>query len=88
MNVQELRDERKRLSLQAEEVLAAARAENRDVTPEEDAKFEAIHADIEKLRKRIEREERQASVAASLDATQGRRSEPNQPAGESPHGLE
>jgi HK97 family phage major capsid protein len=79
MNLQELRDERKRLAVQAEEVLAASRAENRDVTPDEDAKFNAIHEDIEKLRKRIDREERQQAVSASLEASQGRRSEPAQP---------
>jgi HK97 family phage major capsid protein len=79
MNLQELRDQRKRLADQAEEVLTKARTENRELLGDEEAQFDAIHADIEKLRKQIEREERQASVTASLDETSGRRSEPTQP---------
>jgi HK97 family phage major capsid protein len=79
MNLQELRDERKKLADQADEILAVARRDNRDVQGDEEAKFDAIHVDIEKLRKRIEREERQAEVQASLAEPQGRRSEPTQP---------
>lgn len=77
MTLQELREQRKKLSVDAEEILTNARQASRDLSTEEDQKFEAIHADIEGLRKQIEREERQASVAASLEGTQGRRTEPN-----------
>jgi len=79
MNLQELRDERKRLANQADEILTKAREEKRDTNPEEDKTFDTIHADIEKLRLRIEREERQETVNASLAESQGRRSEPSQP---------
>jgi HK97 family phage major capsid protein len=79
MTIQELRTERKRLADQAEEILAKARTENRDVNAEEEKQFEAIHVDIEKLRKQIEREERQADVLSSLEQSAGRRSEPSQP---------
>ncbi len=79
MNLNELREEKGRLANEADQILVKAREENRsDLRAEEDAKFEAIHADIEKLTKQIQREEKQASVLASLGDSQGRRSEPNQ----------
>jgi HK97 family phage major capsid protein len=80
MNINELRAERKRLADQADEVLARSRNENRDATGDEDAQFQAIHAEIDNLKKRIDREERQESVLASLNEPQARRSEPAQPA--------
>jgi HK97 family phage major capsid protein len=77
MTVQELRDERKTLADQADEILKKARAETREMTGDEEAKFDTIHADIEKLRLKIEREERHATVMANLEGSTGRRSEPN-----------
>jgi HK97 family phage major capsid protein len=76
MTIQELRAERKTLADQADEILRKAREENRETTADEDASFDRIHEDIDKLRKRIEREERQLDVQASL-AESSRRSDPN-----------
>ena len=64
--VQELRDERKKLANQADEVLTKAKEAGRmDLSPEEVQRFDAIHADIDKLKARIEREERQAAELAA-----------------------
>jgi len=75
--LEELRTERKRLADQANEVLTKAREAGRmDLSSEETQKFDAIHADIDKLKARIEREEKQANELALLAEPQGRRSEP------------
>lgn len=79
MTVQELREQKGRLANEADEILKKAAAEQRsDLTKEEDDKFEAIHADIEKLSKQIERMDKQAAVVESLES-KGRRSEAPQP---------
>lgn len=79
MDLNELRTEKGRLANEAEQILDAARKEGRaDLRKDEDEKFDAIHADIEKLTARIQREEKQAATMASLSETGGRRSEPNQ----------
>lgn len=80
MTLQELREEKGRLIGQADEILKISRAENRELTKDEDTKFDAIHADADKLTKQIEREERQASALASLDekAHGGRRTAHNE----------
>jgi HK97 family phage major capsid protein len=78
MTLPELREQKGRLAAEANAILTKAREENRhDLTKEEDTKFDAIHADIEKLTKQIEREEKQASVEKSLEEPAGRRSDPN-----------
>ncbi len=78
MDLTELRTEKGRLVNEADQILVKAKEENRhDLTKEEDTKFETIHADIEKLTRRIQQEERQATAKASLEEPQGRRSEPN-----------
>lgn len=80
MNLQELRDQRKTLAEQAQAILDTAKTEGRmDLRSDEETNWNAIHADIEKFRQRIEREERQETVNASLSETQGRRSEPTDP---------
>ena len=74
--IQELRDERKRLADQANEILTKAKeAQRMDLSTEELGKFNAIHADIDKLKARIECEERQAAEMSILAEPQGRRSE-------------
>jgi len=78
MNLQELREDKGRLANEANEILTKAAGENRkELRKEEDEKFEAIHADIEKLTKQIERMEKQDAVMASLAEPSGRRSDPN-----------
>jgi HK97 family phage major capsid protein len=78
MTLTELRQKKGELVNQADEILKHAKEENRaDLTAEEDAKFDAIHKDVDGLTKAIEREERQQKAAESLQST-GRRTEPNQ----------
>jgi HK97 family phage major capsid protein len=77
MTLPEMREEKGRLANQANEILDKAKQDNRhDLRKEEEEKFDAIHADIEKLTKAIQREEKQEATMASLEST-GRRSEPN-----------
>jgi predicted phage gp36 major capsid-like protein len=72
-----MREEKGRLANQANEILEKAKQDNRhDLRKEEEEKFDAIHADIDKLSAAIAREERQAATMASLESG-GRRSEPN-----------
>jgi HK97 family phage major capsid protein len=81
MTLQELRDKKGTLAAEADGILkAAAEAGRLDLRSEDEAKFDAIHADIEKVNATITRLERQEATMASLTETQGRRSEPNQPA--------
>jgi HK97 family phage major capsid protein len=76
MNLQELRDEKGTLANQAQQILDAASADGRkDLKADEEARFDAIHADIEKLTKTIGRLEKQAA----LDAPDQRRSNPVDP---------
>lgn len=82
MNLQELRTEKGRLAAQADDILTKAKADGRmDLRKDEEDQFDAIHVDIEKLTKTIQREEKQEAVNASLIETQGRRTEPTQPGG-------
>lgn len=74
MNLQELRTEKGRLANEADAILTKSVEEHRsELTTEEATKFDAIHAEIEKLTKQIGRFEKQESIAAG----DGRRSEPN-----------
>ncbi len=68
MNLQELRENKGRLANEADEILKKAAAEGRmDLRADEDTKFDAIHAEIEKLTKSITRQEKQDATMASLD---------------------
>jgi HK97 family phage major capsid protein len=78
MTLPELREEKGRLAKQADEILVKAQADGRmDLRADEDKQFEAIHADIDKLTKQIQRLEKQETVNASLTATDGRRTDAN-----------
>jgi HK97 family phage major capsid protein len=77
MALQELREQRKRLADQAQEVLDKAATEKRELQGDEEKKFDDIHADIDKLRVQIEREEKQEAVLASLSEPQTKRSSHN-----------
>jgi len=78
MNLTELREEKGRRANEADQVLQdAAAAGRRELNKEEETKFDTIHADIEKLTAQITRMEKQAEVMASLQETQGRKSDPN-----------
>jgi HK97 family phage major capsid protein len=74
MTIQELRDQKGNLAKQADDVLKAAKEEGRfELRAEEEAKFDAIHADIERINGYIARLEKQEALTEG----QGRRSEPN-----------
>jgi hypothetical protein len=78
MTLQEQREQRKQLQEQARELVAKAKAESREMSTEEDQKFEAIFVDIDKIGKAIEREERLAKVEATFDESE-RRTRVDQP---------
>lgn len=64
--VLELRRNRAALVEQARTILNAATVASRSLTTEEQVKWDAIHADADALKTRIDREERQASLEAEL----------------------
>ncbi|AEE98033.1 phage major capsid protein [Mahella australiensis] len=67
----EIRQKRAALVKQAREILDAAEAEKRDLTGEEEQKYEAIMADVDKIAKDIEREERMSAIEAELNKSAG-----------------
>lgn len=76
MNLQELRQKKGELADQAKQILDAATADGRmELKAEEEQKFDAIHADIEKLTKTIQRLEKQEA----LEQPEQRRTSPNPP---------
>jgi len=76
----ELIEKRARLHEQAQGIVNKAVEEKREMTAEEDAQFDAIHADIDKMRGTIDRMERQAAATAELERGNGRVTTPNVPA--------
>jgi HK97 family phage major capsid protein len=68
MAVKDLREERMRLSQQAGEILKKADGEKRDLSGEEQGQFDALHAEMERLKGQITRAERQAEVERELEA--------------------
>ena len=77
MTIRDLSEQKMRLVGQADEILKAAASEKRDLTPEEDAKFNTIHADIETTTRQIDRLRKQEDAARSVEAMSGRRTDPN-----------
>jgi len=57
--IQDLREQRKKLTVDAGEILKKAHDEKREMSDEENKNFEAAHAEGDKLKARIDREERQ-----------------------------
>jgi HK97 family phage major capsid protein len=77
MTIAELLQRKGELVTQANEVLAAMGDQPR---AEDEAKFDAIHVDIDKITKQVERQQKQEDVTLSLES-KGRRSDPPQPGG-------
>ena len=71
VTAKDLRGRRARLVEETKAMLAAAAAETRDLTPEETVKFDAIHADIEKLLGDVTRIERQDSLEREMATSRG-----------------
>jgi HK97 family phage major capsid protein len=80
MTIQDLLTEKGKLAAQAAEILDSAAKDNRlDLRTDEQAKFDAIHVDIEKISKHIEARRKQDEVSQSLETGQGRRSDAPDP---------
>lgn len=71
----ELRRQRAGLAEEAGSILDTAKTEQRDLTGAENARFDALHARVEKMGERIQRAERQADVDGDLSASQGVRTQ-------------
>lgn len=72
----EMKQKRAALVKQAREILDKAEEEKRDLTTEEEQRYENIMADVDKLGKQIEREERMLALEKDLDT---RDIEPHKP---------
>lgn len=72
MTLTELRDKKGNLANQADQILTKAKDEGRELSTEECANFDAIHADIDKTNATIARIEKQEALGEPT----GRRSEP------------
>lgn len=66
-----LKQKRAALVKQAREILDKVEAEKRDITGEEEQKYDAIMVDVDKLAKDIEREERTAALENELHSSNG-----------------
>lgn len=69
--IKALREERARLAKQAREILDRAATEKRELTGEENAKWEALMADIDRGGEEIRRLERIGDVESDLSRSQG-----------------
>lgn len=77
MTIQELYEKKGRLAEEAKALLTA------DMRSDDEAKFDAIHADIDKISAQIARMLKQDAVETAIAEPQGRRSEASQPGRES-----
>ena len=66
MTTRELREARAKLVEEARQILGKASEEKRSMTAEEDAKWTAIHTDVDRLKTQIDTLERQAAAEADL----------------------
>jgi HK97 family phage major capsid protein len=74
MTIQDFLQKKGELAEQAKALIA-----DDGVRAEDTAKFDAIHADIEKINKQVEMLARQDAAERSLSESAGRKSDPNQP---------
>lgn len=74
VTAKDLREKRARLVNEAKEILEVAGKETRELTTEESAKFDAIHADVEKIAADVQRIERQESLEREMAESAGARS--------------
>lgn len=71
-NARQLRERRATLITEARGVLDAAHAASRDMTTEEETRFNGLHSEADTLLRRIETIERQESAEAEARASRGR----------------
>lgn len=67
-DIRSLREQRGRLVEESRALLDTAESEKRDLTNEEQTKFDTLHGEIEKLGQQISREERQRDLEAQMAA--------------------
>lgn len=82
--LKELYEKRARLHEQSSVLLKKIEEEKRDFTAEDQANFDAIHDEMERLRATIDRLERHDKVTRELEESRGRRTEPTRPTPEPP----
>jgi len=91
MDIMKIKRDRYALVTQAREILDDAEKESRDLSGEENTKYEALMADVDKFTKQIEREEELLKIEERLKAPAGVESpaavqqpgqQPGQPAGQ------
>jgi HK97 family phage major capsid protein len=86
MTKQDLLDKKLRLANEAKQILDAAHADGREaLRKEEEDKFEAIHADIEKIRTHIALILKQEEADRETTESSGRRTDPNPTEGRAAH---
>lgn len=68
MNLQELREKLAAALAEAEAITTAAKAENREITDEEETKVESFLAEVKDLDEKIKAKERKLGIASRLDA--------------------
>lgn len=83
-HVQELRDQRKKAADEAAAILQTAKSESRDTTGEENAKFDTIMADVDRLKAAIERYERLDEEQRAIADVMNRKTAPPSPSGGNP----
>ena len=71
MSSKQLREQRANIFQQMQDLLDAAEGENRDLTGEERASYEAMDSQIDALGERIDRQDRMDGLAASLGGRAG-----------------
>jgi HK97 family phage major capsid protein len=75
MNLQELQDKKMELANAASEIMTRSEGENRLMTADENARFDALHAELELVNGQMARKIK----LDALSTSEGRRSEPSQP---------
>src|SRR5438128_4073833 len=85
MDLIALREKRGSVLEQAQNMLDKITTEKREaMTPEEEQRFDALHAEAEKLRGLIDRAQRHDDVWRAAEASRGRKTEPTWPSDEGP----
>ena len=67
MRIIEMRQERAKLVKEAREILDLQEVEKRDLSAEEEQRYDRLMEEVDKLGTNIEREERQAALEAGLE---------------------
>lgn len=78
MTIQELRDKRRSINLQADAILKKAHDDKREIlTPEEEQEWQRMHDEIDALKRHIDKLEAQAKRTEEIEEAQPRQTAPN-----------